>query len=98
MLDWLVDLKDLFPEGVELAIQMPPPSLEDTRILSFLPDNRVWESHPETVAQLLIYLSKCITLTRYLDSAKEIVEALICTDISSELKLDLEDIRVQLTD
>ena len=98
MLDWLVDLKDLFPEGVELAIQMPPPSLEDTRILSFLPDNRVWESHPETVAQLLIYLSKCITLTRYLDSAKEIVDALIGSDISSELKLDLEDIRVQLSD
>ena len=98
MLDWLVHLKDLFPEGVELAIQMPPPSLEDTRILPFLADNRVWESHPETVAQLLIYLSKCTTLRSYLISVKEIVDALIDSNISSELKLDLEDIRAQLSD
>ena len=98
MIDWLADLKDVFPEAVELAILMPPPRLESTRIVGFLAENRTWESHPETVAQLLIYLSKCITLTRYLDSAKEIVDALIGSDISSELKLDLEDIRVQLSD
>ena len=98
MLDWLVDLKDVFPETVELAIQMPPPRLENTRIVGFLAENRTWESHPEAVAQLFIYLSKCIELRRYLNSTKEIVDALIGSDISSELKLDLEDIRVQLSD
>ena len=98
MLDWLVDLKSVFPEAVELATQMPPPILENTRIPAFLVENRMWESHPEEVAQLLIYLSTCIELRRYLNSAMEIVEALIGSDISSELLPDLEDIRAQLTD
>ena len=98
MIDWLADLKDVFPEAVELAILMPPPRLESTRIVGFLAENRTWESHPEMVAQLLIYLFKCITLRRYLNSAKEIVDALIGSNISSELKLNIEDIRAQLTD
>ena len=98
MIDWLADLKDVFPEAVELAIKMPLPSLENTRILSFIVENQFWESHPEPVAQLLIYLSECTTLRHYLNSTKEIVDALIGSDISSELLPDLEDIRAQLTD
>ena len=98
MIDWLADLKDVFPEAAELAIKMPLPSLENTRILSFIVENQFWESHPEPVAQLLIYLSECTTLRHYLNSTKEIVDALIGSDISSELLPDLEDIRAQLTD
>ena len=98
MIDWLADLKDVFPEAVELAIKMPLPSLENTRILSFIVENQFWESHPEPVAQLLIYLSECTTLRHYLNSTKEIVDALIGAEISSERKRDLEDIRVQLSD
>ena len=86
IIDWLADLKDLFPEAVALAIQMPPPSLHNTRILSSLVGNRTWESHPEKVARLFIYLWNCSIPAQYLDLAKEIVDALISSNISSDLK------------
>ena len=98
MIDWLADLKDLFPEAVELAIQMLPASLENTRILASLAENHTWERHPEQVTRLVIYLCDRNVPTQYLDLVKDIVDTLISLDLSPELKLDLQDIRAQLPD
>ena len=68
MIDWLADLKDVFPEAVELAIQMPPPRLESTRIVGFLAENRTWESHPEdggSIIDLSVQMHYTETLSEF---------------------------------
>ena len=95
MLDWLPELNTEFPEAVNLAIQMPPPSLDNMRILACLVANKTWENHPDAVAKLLIYLWGCIIPVWYRDTVPKIIAPLLETNISSELKQRLEDIRVQ---
>ena len=96
MLYWLTDLNAVFPEAVDFAIQMPSTSLAGTRILFYLVNTRIWLNHPEAVAKLLIYLWQCNIPGYYLGLVKKIVEPLIASNIPSELRQELEDIRTQL--
>ena len=96
MLDWLPELNTEFPEAVSLAIQMPLPSLQHTRILACLVTDKTWEHHPKAVAKLLIYLWKCNIPTHYIDTVPKIIAPLLESDISPERKQKLEDIRIQL--
>ena len=96
MLDWLPELNTEFPEAVSLAIQMPLPSLQHTRILACLVTDKTWEYHPDSVAKLLIYLWKCNIPTHYIDTVPKIIAPLLESDISPERKQKLEDIRIQL--
>ena len=96
MLDWLPELNSEFPEAVNLAIQMPPPSLDNMRILACFVTNKTWEDHPEAVAKLLIYLWGCIIPVWHRDTVPKIIAPLLETNISSELKQQLEDIGVQV--
>ena len=96
MLDWLPELNTEFPEAVSLAIQMPLPSLQHTRILACLVTDKTWEHHPDSVAKLLIYLWKCNIPTHYIDTVPKIIAPLLESDISPERKQKLEDIRIQL--
>ena len=96
MLDWLPELNTEFPEAVSLAIQMPLPSLQHTRILACLVTDKTWEHHPDSVAKLLIYLWKCNIPTHYIDTVPQIIAPLLESDISPERKQKLEDIRIQL--
>ena len=96
MLDWLPELDTEFPEAVSLAIQMPLPSLQHTRILACLVTDKTWEHHPDSVAKLLIYLWKCNIPTHYIDTVPKIIAPLLESDISPERKQKLEDIRVRV--
>ena len=96
MLDWLPELNTEFLEAVSLAIQMPLPSLQHTRILACLVTDKTWEHHPDSVAKLLIYLWKCNIPTHYIDTVPKIIAPLLESDISPERKQKLEDIRIQL--
>lgn len=96
MLDWLSELNTEFPEAVGLAIQMPCPSWRHTRILARLVTKKLWENHPEAVADLLFYLWDC-NIPNYRRSAVlTIIVALLELNISSELKQKLEEIKIQL--
>ena len=59
MLAWLPHLNKLFPEAVDLAIQMPYGSLERNSIVHKLNESDLWQHYPEAVAKLLIYLRDC---------------------------------------
>ena len=100
MLDWLSELNTAFPEAVPLAIQMPCPSWEHTRILARLVTKKTWENHPEhaeAVAQLMIYLWHCdIPYHKRHGTVERIVERLLKSNVSPELKSKLEEIKVQL--
>ena len=96
MLDWLPELNTEFPKAVDLAIQMPPPSLDNMRILACLVTNKTWQNHPEAVAKLLIYLWDCGIPGWHQDTVPEIITQLREANVSSELKQKLEDIRVRV--
>ena len=96
MLDWLPEFNTEFPEAVNLAIQMSSPSLQHTRILACLVTDKTWEIHPEAVAKLLIYLWGCgIPYDERGGTVEEIVERVLESSISPELKGKLEEIKVQ---
>ena len=96
MLDWLLHLTSVFSEAVDLAVQMPQTPLENCGVIYELSDSDLLQNHPQAVGKLLIYLWKC-NLPRYCwHSVQEIVDALLLSDISSELKQELEEIKVQL--
>ena len=64
--------------------------------LSINDEGDLWQRHPESVAKLLIYLWEC-DLPRYSwDSAQDLIDNLLSLDISSKLKEELEEIKVQL--
>ena len=96
MLEWLPELNTAFPEAVNLAIQMPRPSLQHTRILACLETKQTWVNHPEGVAKLLIFLWGCNIPAWYRDSVSKFITPLLESDISSELKQKLKDISIQL--
>ena len=96
MLEWLPELDTQFGEAVDLAIQMPSPSLQHTRILARLVTDKTWQKHPEAVAKLLIFLWDCDVPVWYHDSVSKIIAPLAESDISQELKQKLQNINILL--
>jgi hypothetical protein len=95
MLDWLPHLTSVFSEAVDLAVQMPQTPLENCGVIYELSDSDLLQNHPEAVAKLLIYLWKCDRRhARY--PGQKIINELLPLNISSELKRELEEIKVQL--
>ena len=99
MLDWLPHLGAVFPEAVDLAVRMPQIPSRNCWIiadLSKIDENDLWQSFPKRVAKLLIYLWGC-NFSRYdWRSARDLIDNLLSSNISSKLKEELEEIKVQL--
>lgn len=99
MLDWLTHLGAVFPEAVNLAVQMPPVPLQHSWVISELvvsQENGLLVSYPEAIAKLLAYLWKCNLSRSHWDSSHRPIDSLLQSGISSELKKELEDIKIQL--
>lgn len=99
MLSWLPHLTAVFPEAVDLAVQMPPSSLQNCWVIdefSINDENDLWRRYPEATAKLLIYLWECDLPRSSWYSARELIDNLIALDISSGRKRELEEIKVQL--
>lgn len=99
MLSWLPHLTVVFPEAVDLAVQMPQRSLQNCWVIdefSINHENDVWQRHPESVAKLLIYLWECDLPTSSWYSARDLINNLLSSDISEQFKEELEEIKVQL--
>ena len=95
MLDWLPHLTSVFPEAVDLAIQMPKVRLQHCRLLDDLRESILWQRHPESIAKLFVYLWEFEP--QYIQLLEqEFIDSLLRADISSELKKELEDIKIQL--
>ena len=99
MLDWLPHLSRVFPEVVDLAVQMPQIPSRNCWIiveLSRIDENDLWQKFPKWVAKLLIYLWGC-NFSRYdWHSTGDLINQLLPLDILPEHKRELEDIQVQL--
>ena len=94
---WLPYLNSVFPEAVELAIQMPLASEQHfTKHKSEL--GKLLENHPEPLAKLLIYLGKWENPTPGITwgGTKEFIDKLLESNIPSPLKKELEELIVKL--
>ena len=96
MLTWLPHLNKLFPEAVDLAIQMPPGLLERNYIVHEVTDSDLPQSYPEAVAKLLIYLGTCDLPNYEWYKGKELIDKLLQSDIDQEFKGKLKELIIQL--
>lgn len=97
MLNWLPHLTAVFPEAVNLAVQMQIPqdiSLRNWGMMIYkINQSDLWQNYPEEVAQLVIYLFECNL--RYV-KLKELIDKLLQLNISPKRKQELKEIEVQL--
>ena len=96
ILAWLPHLNKLFPEAVDLAIQMPYGSLERNSIVHKLNESDLWQDYPEAVAKLLIYLRDCGLPDYGWYKGKELIDKLFKSNISQKLKEKLEELIMEL--
>ena len=99
MLNWLPHLTSVFPEAVDIAVQMTVSSLQGCYVieeLSINNENDLWQQHPESVVKLLIYLWECDLPGHSWYSGRDLIDNLLSSNISSELRGELEEIKVQL--
>ncbi len=96
MLNCLLHMNGLFPEAVELAIQIPPTELSQLYIVRQINKSDLWENYPEAVAKLLVYLGTCNLPPYEWYEGKELVEKLLESGISEELKIELRELAARL--
>ena len=99
MLNWLPHLTLVFPEAVDVAVQMTVSSLQGCYVIEELSrsdENDLWQRHPESVVKLLIYLWECDLPGHSWYSGRDLIDSLLLSSISSRLKGELEEIKVQL--
>ncbi len=95
MLNWLPHLTAVFPETVDLAVQMQKVQLENYWEIDRLNKSDLSQRHPEALAKLLIYLWECTNYT-WVASGQELIDKLLKQDIPSEQKQKLKEIKIQL--
>ena len=98
MLKWIPSLIAVFPEVVDLAVQMPKdvPLRHFRRVINDLNESHLLEHYPEAIAKLLIYLWECNPPKYTWVSGRELIDKLLKQDISSERKQALKEIKIQL--
>lgn len=97
MFNWLPNLKSIFPEAVDLAIQIPHVQLQHTFVFSDLDDHcELLNRFPEKVAQLLIYLGESGSPPYIYHHFREISDELIHIGISPKLEENLKEIVAEL--
>ena len=97
MLNWLPHLTAVFPEAIDLAIQMPMDiPLQNCRVIYEINESDLWQRYPDKVAKLVIYFWECNLPNYTWVSGRELIDKLLKQDISSEQKQKLEEIKIQL--
>ena len=94
---WLPDLKGVFPEAVNLAIQMQLEqfnnhSADSNRIVYMIEKGDLWERYPEAVAKLLIHLGHIKSRSRAWPNGKELIDKLLNANLSCEQKRQLKEL------
>ena len=93
---WLPSLTAVFSEAVELALRMPPVPSHHGMLIHDIKEKEIWQEHPEEVARLLIHLGNSGSPRYSWHRGRELIENLVGTDLSSELKRGLKELIVKL--
>lgn len=97
---WLPDLKGVFPEAVDLAVQMQLDrftnhSADSSRVVYMIEKGDLWERHPASVAQLLCHLGRIKSRSLAWPKGKELIQKLLKSDIPCELKRELKELAAE---
>jgi len=92
MLEWTYLLTAIYPEAVELAVQMRPVTLHHATILHQLKESVLVDKYPESVAKLLIHLSKAEEPQFMWYGTAEIIERLRKHDLDAETAIGLDEV------
>ena len=96
MLDWLPYLDSLFPEAVDLAIQMPQTPLEHSPIIREISRGDLWSKHPDATAQLLVHIADSKSPAWAWHGGKELIDNLLALDLPDDLKTKLKELPARL--
>ena len=100
MLSWLPKLTAVFSEAVALAIRMlkevPTAQIERGHgvIYGLSKNDSLLQNHPEEIAQLLICLGRFDSLPSWY-GGRELIDRLLQSDLSLELKQELEELKAK---
>jgi len=89
MLEWLPRLSAVFPDAVEIAIQMPQVTFERLSVVYDLKDSDLVKLYPEAVVKLLIYICQSGSPRYIFYGIDKIVGMLNIDTISPDLKQKL---------
>ena len=94
MLDWLPHLTGVFPEAVDLAIQMPQSEWNAGGMLYRLKKGDLPNTYPEAMTRLVLYLD----LSPYAwYEGRELIRRLLQSPLPPELKTKLQELDAKLT-
>ena len=92
MINWTVFLSAVYPEAVDLAVQMPEFSFQLGTIMIDLSDSELPVKYPKEVVKLLNHLSNLIWTPSILFGAKEVIKKLNRDELDKEVKKTLDEI------
>ncbi len=92
ILERVIHLDTLFPDAVELAIQMPKTPLKGNHVIHELNSSDLGSKYPESTAQLLVYLADLKLPDWAWDSGGELISDLLTRDLPNDLKTKLREI------
>ena len=96
MVEILPFLGKLFPDAVELALQMPETPLEHNAVLYEIQKHDLWSTYPEATTKLLVYLSNSGIPSWDVDVCVELMDNLLATQLPKEMKTSLEETKAIL--
>ena len=95
MLEWVMDLPGVFPEAVEVAIQMRRVHLSRSYILHDLSERELTERYPDDLARLLVHLGQNDTEPWFWLGTREVVDQLLAKDLPVNLKQGLRELIIR---
>ena len=104
MTDWLPHLKGVFPEAVDLAIQMPQSESggkQTSSVIFELERSDLPEMHPEAAAKLVLCIRPSFPLMDLADGRqkqiqRKLIDKLLQSSLPPELKTKLQELDAQL--
>ena len=91
MLYWTTLLSAVFPEAVDLAIQMRAVQLQHGIVIFQIEEGNLVDQYPESVAKLLIHLGKTDQKPWTWYRAKKIFDELLLSNLDSETEASLRE-------
>ena len=95
MVGWPRCFESLFPDAVDLAVEMPGAPLEGWRVLHAMDDGDHWSSYPEATVRLLVYVADHDASGSFWYQAQRLVEKLSRLDLSEGLATQLDELRAK---
>ena len=96
MLSWVSRLKAVYTDALRIAVRMPPAPMTSVFVLNDIIDNNLHEAYPESVAELIDYLSHCELSDSVWCEATGLIKQLCQSDIPEILKTRLHEIVAEL--